>query len=626
MERRPFQSGLLGPPPLLSEPEPEPRAALQTMLSGSMAESLAGLLLLMFLLLLLLFVLACRPWRFFSARRSSASSLLKVDDIEKPFFSENSLDTPDVCCDLTRNFVGESNIHIDGNTNSPTIPGIVGNVNSLRKHGFVNKKKISSGFQIRTGDSLVLDVTPDISEDICVGQTLKRSSVPTWPCGGTKYVKREDSSYASEVIGDNGRNQISMLKDIGIFRSSINLEVIAGPSAGLSCSRYSNDIAILPITLGRVSPSDLILKDSEVSGKHALINWNMHKSKWELVDLGSLNGTSLNSRSINNLVAGSRSSSDPVELSSGDVITLGSCSKISVQIVQDDKCELPFGVGIASDPMSMRRGGKKLPMEDMCYCRWPLPDIEQFGLFCIFDGHGGVGAAGAASKLLPQIIVNILSNPEKKESVFTCCDASDILKEAFSLTEAALTHQYEGCTATVLLVWLDYDDKMYVQCANVGDSACILGYNGKQVTMTEDHRVTSISERTRFNQAGKPLKDGEARLCGLNLGRMLGDKFLKEQDVRFSAEPYLSEIIHITMGSTAFGLIASDGLWDVISTKQAAQLVIQTRERYKALNENSAEKIANYVLSEARTLRTKDNTSVIFLDFDLMRTRSHRPN
>ncbi|KAK8967123.1 Protein phosphatase 2C 70 [Platanthera guangdongensis] len=121
------------------------------------------------------------------------------------------------------------------------------------------------------------------------------------------------------------------------------------------------------------------------------------KSKWELVDLGSLNGTSLNSRSINNLVAGSRSSSDPVELSSGDVITLGSCSKISVQIVQDDKCELPFGVGIASDPMSMRRGGKKLPMEDMCYCRWPLPDIEQFGLFCIFDGHGGVGAAGAAS-------------------------------------------------------------------------------------------------------------------------------------------------------------------------------------------------------------------------------------
>lgn len=39
--------------------------------------------------------------------------------------------------------------------------------------------------------------------------------------------------------------------------------------------------------------------------------------------------------------------------------------------------EVSFGVGIASDPMSTRRGGKKLPMEDVCYYRCPLPGIEQ---------------------------------------------------------------------------------------------------------------------------------------------------------------------------------------------------------------------------------------------------------
>lgn len=32
--------------------------------------------------------------------------------------------------------------------------------------------------------------------------------------------------------------------------------------------------------------------------------------------------------------------------------------------------------------------------------------------------------------------------------------------------------------------------------------------------------------------------------------------------------------------------------------------------------DNSTEKIANYLLSEARMQRTKDNTSIIFLDFD----------
>lgn len=38
---------------------------------------------------------------------------------------------------------------------------------------------------------------------------------------------------------------------------------------------------------------------------------------------------------------------------------------------------MPFGVGMTSDPMSMRRGGKKLAMEDVCYYQWPLPGIEQ---------------------------------------------------------------------------------------------------------------------------------------------------------------------------------------------------------------------------------------------------------
>ena len=32
---------------------------------------------------------------------------------------------------------------------------------------------------------------------------------------------------------------------------------------------------------------------------------------------------------------------------------------------------------MASDPMALRRGGKKLPMEDVCYYQWPLPGLDQ---------------------------------------------------------------------------------------------------------------------------------------------------------------------------------------------------------------------------------------------------------
>ena len=52
--------------------------------------------------------------------------------------------------------------------------------------------------------------------------------------------------------------------------------------------------------------------------------------KWELVDMGSLNGTLLNSRAVHHPDSGSRHWGDPIELSSGDIITLGTTSRIKV--------------------------------------------------------------------------------------------------------------------------------------------------------------------------------------------------------------------------------------------------------------------------------------------------------
>lgn len=58
--------------------------------------------------------------------------------------------------------------------------------------------------------------------------------------------------------------------------SFLMLEVISGPSRGLRYSIQSTNTSELPLTLGRVSPSALLLNDNEVSGKHALINWNLN--------------------------------------------------------------------------------------------------------------------------------------------------------------------------------------------------------------------------------------------------------------------------------------------------------------------------------------------------------------
>ncbi|OMP09078.1 hypothetical protein COLO4_05833 [Corchorus olitorius] len=568
------------------------------------------LLLLMLLLIIVIIIFAFKPWRFlpfsFFSSSSTRSRTIKVGDLERPLVSDNVDVARDQSNDSTRNYDLEGACY----QNEALL-------RSPRTQGLVHKPRVPpASSHLSQGGSLILDVISDSPEDLSVGQTLRRPFVAEHIIEAQKHVKQENQSQNLKLDVDNNRLQEFVPKAINDQRSRISLEVVAGPSRGLRCSIQSTSTSRLPLTLGRVSPSDLLLKDSEVSGKHAMIHWNSNKLKWELVDMGSLNGTLLNSRPINHPDSGSRQWGDPMELASGDTITLGTTSKIYVDISSQQECLVPFGVGMTSDPMSLRRGAKKLPMEDVCYYQWPLPGVDKFGVFGICDGHGGVEAAKSASKILPEMIATILSDSVRREKVLSQHDASDILREAFAQTEACMNNYYEGCTATLLLVWADGDENFFAQCANVGDSACLINAGGKQIKMTEEHKVSSYSERLRMEGIGEPLKDGETRLCGLNLARMLGDKFAKQQDSRFSSEPYISEVVHLNQTSGAFAILASDGFWDVVSVKKAVQLVAQMRERHSTDTENLAEKIANILLNEARTLRTKDNTSIIFLDFD----------
>ncbi|XP_062108409.1 protein phosphatase 2C 70 isoform X2 [Humulus lupulus] len=564
-------------------------------MSMAMVDNIVGLLLLLMLLLILIlvFLITCKPWRFFFSRSRTAAEL------ERPLVSDVVDQTPNPSTEFPRDYDLEGACYQNE-----------GHFRSPRTHGLVHKSRVAATApNLVQGDSLAVDVISDYSEDVLIGQTLKRPTL--------KHQSVAEKSPAKENLGHEVCPEY-VSKDV-VDQSAVScliLEAISGPSRGLRYSVLSTNSKKLPLTLGRIPPSDVLIKDSEVSGKHAMINWNLNNSRWELRDMGSLNGTILNSEPINHPDTGSRHWGEPVVIVSGDVITLGTASKIYVHIKSQRECEIPFGVGVAADPMALRRGGRKFPMEDVCFYHWPLPGINQFGLFGVCDGHGGAEAAKFASKVLPETIATILSDTQKREEVLSLCDASNILRDAFFQTETSMNYYYEGCTATVLLVWTDGAENFFAQCANVGDSACVMNANGKPIKMTEDHRVVSHTERLRMEERGEPLRDGETRLCGLNLARMLGDKFLKEQDARFSSEPFISQAVHIDRANGTYALLASDGLWDVISTKKAFQLVLQFRERCSSVLESSAEKVANFLLSEARTMRTKDNTSVLFLDFD----------
>ncbi|KAL6526564.1 hypothetical protein OROGR_015654 [Orobanche gracilis] len=337
------------------------------------------IVIIMLLLILILFIIACKfkPWRRFlsrhvAVRRRSPGSIKRGksgilqaasdgDDIERPLIS------------------GDLGVVESQNNESTLINSFEHRQTLSSIHSIAvapKQRHLSAPPQLAHNESFILDI-PNTSEGSFGGQTLKRPLAASQFTDEWVYDNREDISYSPKYGADKDTFR-DFIPTYSAKRGSIlMLEVISGPSRGLQYTIQSTNTSKLPVTIGRVSPSDVILKDSEVSGKHVMINWNINKLKWDLVDMGSLNGTTLNSQTVHLPQSGGRYWSNPVDLSSGDIITLGTRSKILVNITVGTQCKIPFGIGIASDPMALRRGGKKLPMEDVCYYQWPLLGMDK---------------------------------------------------------------------------------------------------------------------------------------------------------------------------------------------------------------------------------------------------------
>jgi protein phosphatase len=152
------------------------------------------------------------------------------------------------------------------------------------------------------------DIHVDVDVDVDVGQVFKLPPPPL-----LAQIQKPNSNYQNDRLQDFVQRDItdqsnffnSFYSDSLMFfafcicivlmcstylsvrtaGSCLTLEVISGPSCGLRCSVQSTNPSRLPLTLGRVSPSDLLIKDSEVSGKHALIKWNLDVNPIFLFDL-----------------------------------------------------------------------------------------------------------------------------------------------------------------------------------------------------------------------------------------------------------------------------------------------------------------------------------------------------
>ncbi|KAK7342373.1 hypothetical protein VNO80_25323 [Phaseolus coccineus] len=243
----------------------------------------------------------------------------------------------------------------------------------------------------------------------------------------------------------------------------------------------------------------------------------------------------------------------------------------------------------------LMKGKSAHPMEDYLVSEFKQEKDRELGLFAIFDGHLG---HDVASYLQNHLFHNIL----KQHDFWT--ETESAVKRAYletdeNILEKALVLGRGGSTAvTAILI-----DGQKLVVGNVGDSRAVICENGKARQLSVDHEPSkekkSIERRGGFvsNIPGDvPRVDGQ-----LAVARAFGDRSLK---MHLSSEPdvFVEEVLH----HTEFLILASDGIWKVMSNQEAVDSIRQIKD---------AQAAAKHLIEEAVSKKSKDDISCIVVRF-----------
>ncbi|KAL8141489.1 hypothetical protein V2J09_014521 [Rumex salicifolius] len=252
----------------------------------------------------------------------------------------------------------------------------------------------------------------------------------------------------------------------------------------------------------------------------------------------------------------------------------------------------------------MSLAGRRRDMEDAVSVQISLcwPEIcrrQPVHFFAVFDGHGGAQVATMCKERMHAILkeelervkstrgwiitgseVAVAGNQQANkeegsgeeevvgwwkavltrtfkrmdEAVLSCCSACG--KSGFAIA---------GSTAVVAVV-----TPSHILVANCGDSRAVLCRGGQALPLSSDHKPDRPDELARIEAAGgRVINVKGARVQGiLAMSRSIGDKFLK----RFvTSEPEIS-ITKRNKEEDECLILASDGVWDVISSELACEI------------------------------------------------------
>jgi len=228
--------------------------------------------------------------------------------------------------------------------------------------------------------------------------------------------------------------------------------------------------------------------------------------------------------------------------------------------------------------------------------RFAHAKIDKGEFFGVYDGHGGDKVSSFLKDKLHVFFGKARGSLQKKfERAFEQADY--ISQNSFK----------DGSTAVV--VYIDKNNRVHL--AWVGDSRAVLESNGSVALATQDHKPDRSDEKQRIEKAGgEVLKHGVWRVNGLAVSRSIGDVSLKKMGVgQIIATPEYAQM-QLT-ADNHFLILASDGLWDVMSNEDCVKMVRAALSKNKSLDV-----IAEGLAREAIKQASGDNITVSVIQFD----------
>jgi serine/threonine protein phosphatase PrpC len=282
---------------------------------------------------------------------------------------------------------------------------------------------------------------------------------------------------------------------------------------------------------------------------------------------------------------------------------------------------------------------------------------ESLMYFAVYDGHGGQAVSKALAEGLYRMVMQHeiqkraehMNFPTPKPYRWLSDD--DLLKKQFTMFDQTHCKEHHVCgsTAATCFVVRDFVTNTWeIICASTGDSNVVLFDRGATIGLNRRHDSNIPEESSRVMKANCQIIDdyvfSPCETMSLAMTRAFGDYLFKsntklsEEQQAVIAIPEITRVIlndsidnmdTITRGNSAtqmvrkpkqqspftFLIVACDGIWDVISFRNATKLVNERLlQQQAAIAEN---KLMQFDLTSIcveltkKCLSSRDNITVV---------------